>query len=126
MNRIKIYLAGREYTICTEETVSYVKQLASALDAKLDEYMRKNDSLSITTAALLVALGLMDDCAKATADKDNLRKQVIEYLEESTRVRSELAILTHENQTLREQNEFLSLKLLAGGEKEDQDGQTTF
>ena len=31
MNRIKIILAGKEYTIQTEESGSYVKQLAESL-----------------------------------------------------------------------------------------------
>ena len=78
MNKIKIVLSGKEYTIQTDESVSYVTQLAESLDAKIEEYMNQNDSISVTSACMLVSLGLMDDCIKASSDKDNLRKQVID------------------------------------------------
>ena len=77
MNRIKIILAGKEYAIQTEESVSYVKQLAESLNTKIEEFMQQNEALSMTSASMLVALGLMDDCIKAASDKDNLRKQGI-------------------------------------------------
>ena len=96
MNRIKIILAGKEYTIQTEESGSYVKQLAESLNKKIEEFMQANESVSMTSASMLVALGLMDDCIKASSDKDNLRKQVIDYLEEATRSRTEITELKKE------------------------------
>lgn len=113
MNKIKIYLSGKEYTIQTDETVSYVKQLAEALDAKIETFMQQNQAISVTSACMLVALGLMDDCIKAASDKDNLRKQVIDYLEESNKARSEIAELTKQIDLLKQQNEMLTVKLAA-------------
>lgn len=118
MNKIKIVLSGKEYTIQTDENVSYVKQLAEALDKKIDQFMRQNDSISVTSACMLVSLGLMDDCMKASSDKDNLRKQVIDYLEEATTSRTHIMELQREIDILKEKNEMLSVKLLAYGEKE--------
>lgn len=118
MNKIKIVLSGKEYTIQTDESVSYVKQLAEELDQKIEEYMAQNDSISVTSACMLVSLGLMDDCIKAASDKDNLRKQVIDYLEEATKARTEIMELKKENEALRQQNEMMSVKLLAYGDKE--------
>lgn len=119
MNKIKIVLSGKEYTIQTDESVSYVKQLAQELDTKIDQFMKKNGAVSVTSACMLVSLGLMDDCIKATSDKDNLRKQVIDYLEETTRARSLIMDLNKEIETLREQNEIMQLKLLAYGDKDN-------
>lgn len=113
MNKIKIYLSGKEYTIQTDETVSYVKQLAEALDAKIETFMQQNQAISVTSACMLVALGLMDDCIKAASDKDNLRKQVIDYLEESNKARSEISELSKQNDVLKQQNEMLTVKLAA-------------
>lgn len=124
MNKIKVVLSGKEYTIQTDESVSYVKQLAEALDAKIDEFMSQNDSISVTSACMLVALGLMDDCIKASSDKDNLRKQVIDYLEEATNCRTEISELKKKVDALTEQNEMLSVKLMACDEKEKADVQT--
>lgn len=118
MNKIKIVLSGKEYTIQTDESVSYVKQLAEALDSKIEEYMNQNSSISVTSACMLVALGLMDDCIKAASDKDNLRKQVIDYLEEATKSRTEIMELKKEIDRLKEENEMMSVKLLAYGDKE--------
>lgn len=113
MNKIKIYLAGKEYTIQTDESVSYVKQLAEALDSKIEDFMQQNDTISVTSACMLVALGLMDDCIKAASDKDNLRKQVIDYLEEATKSRTEIMELKKEVDALRQENEMLTVKLAA-------------
>lgn len=123
MNRIKIILAGKEYTIQTEESGSYVKQLAESLNKKIEEFMQENESVSMTSASMLVALGLMDDCIKASSDKDNLRKQVIDYLEEATRSRTEITELKKELDALREKNAMLEMKLLTfegSGEDEQQ------
>jgi cell division protein ZapA len=113
MNKIKIVLCGKEYTIQTDESVSYVKQLAEALDAKIEDFMSQNETVSVTSASMLVALGLMDDCMKAASDKDNLRKQVIDYLEEATKSRTEIMELKKEIEALRKQNEVLRNKLAA-------------
>lgn len=124
MNKIKVVLSGKEYTIQTDESVGYVKQLAEALDAKIEEFMGQNDSITVTSACMLVALGLMDDCIKAASDKDNLRKQVIDYLEEATKCRTEISDLQKKVEALQEQNEMMTVKLLAYGEKEKTDAQT--
>lgn len=113
MNKIKIVLSGKEYTIQTDESVGYVKQLAEALDAKIEEFMHQNDSISVTSACMLVALGLMDDCIKAASDKDNLRKQVISYLEEGTTARAANVELQKQVETLKEQNELLTVRMMA-------------
>lgn len=115
MNKIKIYLAGKEYTIQTDESVTYVKQLAEALDNKIENFMSQNDAISVTSACMLVALGLMDDCIKASSDKDNLRKQVIDYLEESTKARTEIMDLKKQIDALKQENEMLTVKLAANG-----------
>ena len=127
MNKIKIVLSGKEYTIQTEESVSYDKQGGEDLDQKIEDYLSQHDSISVTSACMLVALGLMDDCIKAASDKENLRKQVIDYLEEATKSRTEIMELKKEIDTLRQENEMLSVKLAACGEKApSKDEQTHF
>lgn len=121
MNKIKINLAGKEYTIQTDESVSYVKQLAEALDTKIESFMNQNETISVTSACMLVALGLVDDCIKASSDKDNLRKQVIDYLEEATKARAEISELKRQVDALTQQNEMLTTKLAADGKKTNAD-----
>ncbi len=118
MNKIKIVLSGKEYTIQTDESVSYVKQLTETLDAKIEDYMNQNSSISVTSACMLVSLGLLDDCIKANADKSNLRKQIVDYLEEATKTRSENTELQKQVESLKQQCELMKVKLLAYGDKE--------
>lgn len=118
MNRIKVLLSGKEYTIQTDESASYVKQLADALNRKIDEFITQNGSgVSVTSACMLVALGLMDDSLKAASDKENLRKQVIDYLEDATRSRTELMELRRQVEELERQNAALRADLAAKGKK---------
>lgn len=118
MNKIKIVLSGKEYTIQTEESVSYVKQLAEELDRKISDYMEQNSSITVTSACMLVSLGLMDDCIRASSDKENLRKQVIEYLEEATQARTEITELKKENEALRQENKLMAERLAEHGDKD--------
>lgn len=101
MNKIKVVLCGKEYSILTEESTNYAKQLADTLNNKIEQLMEDNENVSVTSAAILVALELLDDCIKIQSDKDNLRKQVIDYLEEATNGRTEIAELKRENEMLR-------------------------
>ena len=86
--------------------------------------MQQNDALSMTSASMLVALGLMDDCIKAASDKDNLRKQVIDYLEEATRSRTEITELKKEIESLKQKNAMLEMKLMTFEQKEPDNGGT--
>lgn len=118
MNKIKIFLSGKEYTIQTDESVIYVKQLAEALDSKIEDFMAQNDAISVTSACMLVALGLMDDCAKASSNKDDLRKQVIDYLEEATTARAKSSELSKKVDELTAENEALKAKVFANVQPE--------
>lgn len=127
MNKIKINLSGKEYTIQTDESANYVKKLADALNSKIEEFMSQNDTISVTSASMLVALSLMDDCVKSASDKDNLRKQIIDYLEEATNARTEIMDLKkqmeaqkQEIENLKVQNEMMSVKLMALGDNENE------
>lgn len=117
MNKIKVVLSGKEYTIQTEESVSYVKEIAEALDSKIEDFMQQNDTITVTSACMLVALSLMDDCIKSSSDKENMRKQIIEYSEEAIKARNEMGELKKELEALKQENDLLSVKLLSLSEK---------
>ena len=127
MNRVKIVLSGKEFALQTPESASYVTSLAKTLESKADEFLNANDTASVTAAYMLVGLSLLDDCMKAESDKDNLRKQVIDYLEEATSSRDEITKLKREIEELKEKNEIMSLKLMALNDlnKEEQDEEQT-
>lgn len=124
MTKITVCLSGKEYTIQTDESVEHVKRLAEELDAKITDFMGQNDSITVTSACMLVALGLMDDCLQASGEKENLRNQVVEYLEEATKCRAitsdlenKISSLEKQIKSLEEEKQLMGVKLMAHGEK---------
>ncbi len=88
-NKVKITICGKEYSLQTDEQPAYVQQLAARLDHKIAEMMEENDTLSLSSAAILVGLSLMDDSYKTTSDMDNIRGEIRNYVEEAGKARAE-------------------------------------
>ncbi len=95
-NKVKITICGKEYSLQTDEQPAYVQQLAGRLDRKIAEMMEKNDTLSLSSAAILVGLSLMDDSYKTTSDMDNIRGEIRNYVEEAGMARAEADDLRRE------------------------------
>ncbi|MCI8500858.1 MAG: cell division protein ZapA [Oscillospiraceae bacterium] len=88
-NKVKITICGKEYSLQADEQPAYVQQLAARLDQKITELMEENDTLSLSSAAILVGLSLMDDSYKTTSDMDNIRGEIRNYVEEAGKARAE-------------------------------------
>lgn len=88
-NKVKITICGKEYSLQADEQPAYVQQLAVRLDQKITELMEENDTLSLSSAAILVGLSLMDDSYKTSSDMDNIRGEIRNYVEEAGRARAE-------------------------------------
>lgn len=99
-NRIQVRIGGASYTIVTEDDEEYVENLAEAVDRNIKEVCNANPTLSVTQAAVLVALDQADACKKASASSDNLRVQIKDYLEESARARMEVEVARREVERL--------------------------
>ena len=84
MNRVKMSVAGMDFTITTDEDPAYMSALGGDLNNKINRILRENDNISVTLAAMLVALDYSDKFVKTEDSADNLRKQLKEYLEESS------------------------------------------
>lgn len=106
-NKVKVTVCGKEYSLQTIESPEYVNGLATELDKKIEDVLSINDTVSLTTATVLVALELLDKNFKTTSDIDNIRIQVKSYVEEASKARSELDKLKIEYDALKSQNESL-------------------
>ena len=51
----------------------YILSLAEKLDADMNQMMTNNPSASIATAAVITALGYLDELKKSTSGADNMR-----------------------------------------------------
>ncbi len=86
-NRVKINICGMEYTILSEESEEYIKQIAKQIDYEMGNILEINTRFSVTMAAILTALKYCDGLKKSQHDADNLRIQIKDYLEESVEAR---------------------------------------
>ena len=51
-NKIRISIAGAEYSIIAEDDAKYVQSLGKALDLKMSDIMKANSRVSTTQAAM--------------------------------------------------------------------------
>ncbi len=110
-NKVKITICGKEYSLQTDERPAYVQQLAGRLDHKITEMMENNDTLSLSSAAILVGLSLMDDSYKTTSDMDNIRGEIRNYVEEAGTARAEADSLRRELEEREREIETLKTEL---------------
>ena len=79
-NKVHVKIGGASYTIVTEDEAEYVEALADEISENMRAIINSNPSLSMTQAAVLVALDNADASKKATASADNLRAQIKDIL----------------------------------------------
>ena len=86
-NKIKLEICGASYVIATTDTEEYVLGLAEKRDADMTQMMTNNPSASIATAAVITALGYLDELKKSTSGADNMRAQIKDYLEDAAKAK---------------------------------------
>lgn len=89
LNDVKVIICGKEYKLKTAESPNYVFTLARALEARINEHMNSGSGTSPYTAAIMVALSVLDDLNKANQKLDNIRTQTKEYVDEAGKSRVE-------------------------------------
>ncbi|MDD3429715.1 MAG: cell division protein ZapA [Oscillospiraceae bacterium] len=89
ISRIKLEICGNSYTISSTDEEGYILSLAKQLNQAMEETLDRSPQASVTTAAVLAALGYLDELEKATNGSDHMRRQISEYLEEAKRARQE-------------------------------------
>jgi cell division protein ZapA len=89
-NRIPVTVAGHDFTIVSEESEAYVRGVASDIDKEIQSVMSESH-LSLADAAVLAALNAADRARKSSESSDHLRLQVKTYLDETQKLKSELA-----------------------------------
>lgn len=99
-SKITVFVAGQEYTLLSEEDEGYVLRIAAQVDSQIRELMG-GGRLSQANAAVLAALNAADKTQKAVDSADHLRHQVREYLEETQKLKGELADARREISRLR-------------------------
>lgn len=100
MEKIRLMIAGSEYFLSTDDDLDYVAALGQELDKRISEIMQSNSKISVTQAAILVALECADAAKKGEESAENLRSQIQDYLEDAARARNDAEISKREAERL--------------------------
>lgn len=114
MNKVKIVILGKDYTLQTEEPSNYVYGLARMLETQMKNKMELGASQY--NAAIMTALSAMDDLNKSIARLDEITEQAKYYVDEAGKIRIERDAIIKENDVLKSriaelENEIRLLKL---------------
>ncbi len=109
-NKVKITVAGTEYTVLTHESDEYTKNLAKEVDESIRE-MCTNGRISITAAAILTAVNLCDRIRKYEQEAESLGEQIEGYLEAASEQLNKYNSLKRENDKLRRDIEIYRKRL---------------
>lgn len=89
MNKVKVTICGREFSLKTDDTQSYMTGLAKKVDTAISEMMSSSSNLPMQSAAILTALAAYDELQKANDSIDNIRSQIKEYVDDAGKARAE-------------------------------------
>ena len=101
MNKVKVSICGKEYSLQTDESPEYVASMAKQLSKRIAALTAQSDSRTVHAATLLVALSYMDDLSKSNATIDNIRTQIREYVDDAAFARLERDEAQRENEALK-------------------------
>ena len=112
-NRVRLTICGTECAIASEDSENYIRSIGDEVEKAIQEITDKNSRVSLTMAAIIAALGFCDESHRASAAADNLRSQIKDYLEDSSRARLETEESRREVERLKKEIQSLRAKLNA-------------
>ncbi len=99
LNKVKIVILGKDYTLQTEEPSNYVYGLARMLETQMKDKMEHGASQY--NAAIMTALSAMDDLNQSIARLDEITDQSKQYVDEVGKIRIERDAAVKENDVLK-------------------------
>ncbi len=115
-NRVRLTICGTECVVSSDDTESYIRSVGDEVEKAIQEITDKNERVSLTMAAIITALSFCDDSHRASAAADNLRSQIKDYLEDSSRARLEAEEARREMERMKKEIQTLRARLNAEGE----------
>ncbi|MEG0395720.1 MAG: cell division protein ZapA [Oscillospiraceae bacterium] len=79
-NKIRLEICGCNYVISSTDSEQYVLDLATRLDRDMNLMLAETPNASVTSAAIITALGYLDELEKSTSGADNMRAQIRDYI----------------------------------------------
>ena len=88
----------------------FEKLLTEKLDSDMTQMLASNPTASVTTAAVITALGYLDELKKSTSGADNMRAQIKDYLEDAAKAKLAAEEARREVERLRREIGYLKEK----------------
>lgn len=101
MNRVTVTIAEREMTLLTEGEADFTRRVAQKVDGELSALL-ESGKVSMADACILSAMNIAEELLKEQESSENLRRQLKEYLEESSKLKLELSEAKREIFALKE------------------------
>ncbi|MCL2098877.1 MAG: cell division protein ZapA [Oscillospiraceae bacterium] len=92
-NKILVQICDKEYSIITEEPEEYVHKLSAEITKMVDATAYKNLRTSKLDAALITCLELCNKNNKLSEDNDNMRREILEYIDDIGKLNKKLTAL---------------------------------
>ncbi len=106
-NKIKLEICGSPYVITATDDEGYVLALAEKLDEDMSKILEESPSATMTAAAVITALGYLDDMQKIDKSADNMREQIKNYLEDASKAKQDAVRAKQEIERLQKEIERL-------------------
>lgn len=90
MNRVTVTIAEREITLLTDGEADFTRRVAQRVDSELSALLAEG-RVSMADACILSAMNIAEELLKEQESSENLRRQLKEYLEESSKLKLELS-----------------------------------
>ncbi|MEG0769431.1 MAG: cell division protein ZapA [Ruthenibacterium sp.] len=107
-NKVRFEVCGAQYITSTTDSEAYVMSLAAQMDEDMKKAMELTPSASVTAAAVITALGYLDEMKKTAKGMDNMREQIKEYLQESSKAKAAAEETQREVERLRHEVNYLT------------------
>jgi len=99
-NKVLLTICGVDYVLLGTKNDDYMHDLGDRLSEQMLRLMRENSRVSATQAAVLCALGNMDELREAQTTAENLRSRIQDYLEDAAQMKKEAELSRHEAELL--------------------------
>ncbi|MBQ4617386.1 MAG: cell division protein ZapA [Clostridia bacterium] len=100
LNRLKANICGTTYTLVSEESLSYMRDLVAQVDAEMAQIVTNDRRMSTTMAAVLTALQNADKANKESKAAEDLRLKLKRMVDDCEHLKDQLAAAREENARL--------------------------
>jgi len=100
VNRLKANICGTSYTLVSEESISYMRDLVAQVDAQMSGIVTNDPRMSTTMAAVLTAIDNADKANKENRAAEELRLQLKRLVDECEHLKDQLAAAREEQNRL--------------------------